>query len=57
MENLELSAIQSLTGFIVTHASIITPDTSKVLSHSFLWLTGRSATLVLFVLFMLSTFF
>ena len=49
MENLELSAIQTLTGFIVTHASIITPDTSRTLSRSLLWRTGRSATLILYV--------
>ena len=49
VENLELSAIQALTGFLVTYASIIAPDTSKTLSRSLLWRTGRSATLILFV--------
>ena len=47
VENLELSAIQTLTGFLVTYASIITPDTSRALSCSALQRTGRSATLVL----------
>lgn len=46
VENLELPAIQTLTGFFVTHASILTPDTSRTLSPSLLRRTGRSATLV-----------
>ncbi len=46
VENLELSAIQTLTGLFVTHASILTPDTSRTLSPPPLRRTGRSATLV-----------
>lgn len=44
VENLELSAIQTLTGFFVTHASILTPDTSRTLSPPLPRRTGRSAT-------------
>ena len=47
VENLELPAIQTLTGFFVHHASILTPDTSGTLSPSLIRRTGRSATLVL----------